>query len=45
MKANTYHQAPDQLTAAPPGCPVEPNWSPLNDDYLADPYPIASKLA
>lgn len=42
--ANPYHQAPDQLTDAPPGCPVHPRWSPLNDDYLADPYPIAARL-
>ena len=44
MKANTYHQAPDGPIAAPPGCPVESQWSPLNDDYLDDPYPIAARL-
>ena len=44
MTANTYHRAPDRLTAAPAGCPVEPQWSPLADDYLADPYPIAGRL-
>ena len=27
MKANTYHQAPERLTAAPPGCPIESQWS------------------
>ncbi len=42
--ANAYHQAPDRLTGAPPGCPVDRRWSPLNDDYLADPYPIAARL-
>ncbi len=42
--ANAYHQAPDRLTEAPPGCPVHRRWSPLNDDYLADPYPIAARL-
>lgn len=41
---NTYHQAPDSLAAAPPGCPVHATWSPLDDDYLADPYPIANAL-
>lgn len=41
---NTYHQAPDSVAAAPPGCPVHATWSPLNDDYLADPYPIANVL-
>ncbi len=41
---NTYHQAPDSLAAAPPGCPVHSTWSPLDDDYLADPYPIANRL-
>ena len=42
--ANPYHHAPDRLTEAPPGCPVHRRWSPLNDDYLADPYPIAARL-
>ncbi len=42
--ANTYHRAPDRLTAAPAGCPVHQHWSPLDDDYLADPYPIANAL-
>lgn len=40
----SYHQAPDTILAAPPGCPVHQSWSPLSDDYLADPYPIAAKL-
>jgi cytochrome P450 len=44
MKANTYHQAPERLTAAPPGCPIESRWSPLDEDYLDDPYPIATRL-
>ncbi|MGI9644877.1 MAG: cytochrome P450 [Ilumatobacteraceae bacterium] len=42
--ARTYHQAPDQLTAAPPGCPLHQTFSPLNEDYLEDPYPIANAL-
>ena len=39
-----YHQ--ERLDAPPPpaGCPVHAGWSPLDDDYLADPYPIASGL-
>lgn len=41
---NTYHQAPDSLAAPPPGCPVHATWSPLDDDYLANPYPIANEL-
>ena len=44
MTANTYHQAPSSLVDAPPGCPVNHLWSPLDDDYLADPYPIAVAL-
>ncbi len=32
--ARTYHQAPDELTAAPPGCPLHQTFSPLNEDYL-----------
>lgn len=41
---NTYHQAPTSTNTAPSGCPVEHLWSPLSADYLADPYPIASRL-
>ena len=42
--ANTYHRAPDSIAAAPSGCPVEHGWSPLDADYLRDPYPIARDL-
>ncbi len=41
---NTYHRAPDAPAAAPPGCPVHTSWSPLGEDYLEDPYPIANAL-
>jgi cytochrome P450 len=44
MSANTYHQAPSAVGEAPPGCPMHATWSPLDDDYLADPYPIAVAL-
>lgn len=42
---NTYHQAPTSVAAAPTGCPVQHDWSPLDADYLDDPYPIARELA
>lgn len=45
MPADNYHQ--QQRTAAPgppAGCPVNRGWSPLQDDYLDDPYPIARRL-
>ena len=44
MSSNTYHQAPDSVREAPPGCPLHSGWSPLDHDYLADPYPIATAL-
>jgi hypothetical protein len=44
MSTDTYHAAPDSIATAPPGCPVNHTWSPLGDDYLADPYPIAAQL-
>ena len=44
MSENTYHQAPDALAGAPSGCPVHHGFSPLNDDYLDDPYPVANEL-
>jgi cytochrome P450 len=43
--SNTYHRAPETVASAPPGCPMQHTWSPLDDDYLADPYPIARRLA
>ena len=45
MGDNSYHQAPDAVATAPSGCPVHQTWSPLNADYLDDPYPIAKQLA
>lgn len=42
--ANTYHRAPESVAEAPSGCPVNHGWSPLDDDYLSDPYPIARDL-
>ncbi len=42
--ANSYHQAPEAVVPAPSGCPVNHSWSPLNEDYLEDPYVIASAL-
>ncbi|MEJ7801097.1 MAG: cytochrome P450 [Ilumatobacter sp.] len=44
MSTDSYHAAPDAMASAPPGCPVQHTWSPLDDDYLADPYPIAARL-
>ncbi len=41
---NSYHQARPETPPPPPGCPVHATWSPLNSDYLADPYPIAAQL-
>ena len=44
MSENSYHQ--ERLDSPPPpsGCPMHATWSPLNDDYLADPYAIAARL-
>ena len=44
MSGNTYHQAPESVGAAPSGCPMHQTFSPLNADYLVDPYPIANAL-
>jgi len=41
---NTYHQAPDSVGVAPAGCPMHEHWSPLDDEYQTDPYPIANAL-
>lgn len=42
--SNSYHQAPNAIAAAPSGCPVNHDWSPLDEAYLAEPYAIASHL-
>ncbi len=39
-----YHQERGETPPPPSGCPVHQTWSPLNDDYLADPYEIATQL-
>ena len=41
---NSYHQ--ERLESPPPpvGCPMHASWSPLNADYLDDPYTIATQL-
>ena len=44
MTANKYHQERAEIPPPPTRCPVHERWSPLNDDYLADPYPIAAGL-
>ncbi len=44
MSANTYHQERAEVPPPPAGCPLHRTWSPLNTDYLADPYPIAAAL-
>lgn len=43
--AGAYHAPPTAAAPPPSGCPVHATWSPLDDDYLADPYPIAARLS
>ena len=44
MPANSYHQQRTAPTQAPSGCPVNHDWSALDDAYLDDPYPIAAQF-
>ena len=44
MTDRAYHAAAGDPVPPPPGCPVHARWSPLDDDYLEDPYPIATGL-
>jgi cytochrome P450 len=44
MNAGAYHQPPTGAVPPPTGCPVNHAWSPLNSDYLDDPYRIATQL-
>ncbi len=40
----SYHQEREAAPPPPAGCPVHQSWSPLDDEYLADPYAIAAAL-
>jgi hypothetical protein len=44
MTETAYHQIRAGAASAPPGCPVDHGFSPLMDDYITDPYPIASAM-
>lgn len=44
MSENKYHQERPEVPAPPSGCPMHATWSPLNEDYLAEPYAIAKQL-
>lgn len=44
MTTRKYHSERPSPPPPPAGCPVHPDWSPLNDDYLAEPYAIAAEL-
>ncbi|MGH1489798.1 MAG: cytochrome P450 [Acidimicrobiales bacterium] len=44
MSENKYHQERLESPPPPSGCPMHATWSPLNEDYLADPYAIAGEL-
>ena len=39
-----YHHIRTTAAIAPPGCPVDHSFTPLDDDYVADPYPIANRM-
>ena len=41
---SSYHQERGSIPPPPTGCPIHRSWSPLDADYLEDPYPIASAL-
>ena len=40
----SYHQQRAEIPQPPKGCPMDSTWSPLNADYLSDPYAIAAAL-
>ena len=45
MAEQGYHRERTDVPPPPADCPVHRSWSPLDEDYLADPYPIAADLA
>ena len=44
MSENKYHQERLETPPPPAGCPMHATWSPLNGDYLEEPYAIAGRL-
>ena len=44
MSKNSYQQRPESQVPPPIGCPVNRSWSPLDSNYLASPYSIASRF-
>ena len=44
MSGTDYHQIRTTEATAPAGCPVDHHFSPLNDDFVLDPYPISSRM-
>ena len=44
MSSRGYHQERGDTPPPPVGCPVHSTWSPLDDEYLADPYAVAAAL-
>jgi len=40
----SYHEGRGEVPSPPLGCPMHAEWSPLNEDYLAEPYAIAKEL-
>ncbi len=40
----SYHQQRTDAPPPPAGCPLHATWSPLNTDYLTEPYAIAAAL-
>jgi len=43
VQGNDYHASPTDIPDPPSGCPMR-QWSPLDEDYLAEPYSIANRL-
>ena len=44
MAGDKYHQERLDTPPPPSGCPVHGSWSPLDEDYLDEPYAIAAAL-
>ncbi len=44
MAGDSYHQERLDTPPPPAGCPMHASWSPLDEDYLQEPYGIATAL-
>jgi cytochrome P450 len=44
MSDEAYHKLSTERAPSPPGCPVDPDFSPFSDTYVQNPYAVLARL-